>query len=115
MDKPSYLVPGFLSQFLLHHCLFSAPNLLALLPASLHQDRLGHPDVWHLALIWFQLTLWHLCLWLPLHPNFGIQEFSGWPVLPSDAILPNKSKANSLNHILKVPYPSVNIGLVMCV
>ena len=65
--------------FLLHHCLYSAPNLLALLPASPCQshtwslDRFGHVDIWHLVWIWFELTLWHPCLWLSLHLNSGVQ------------------------------------------
>lgn len=48
MDGPSYLVPGFVPQFLLHPCLYSAPNLLALLLVSCCQshtctlDRSGH-------------------------------------------------------------------------
>lgn len=54
--RPSYPVPGFVRQFLLPPCLYSAPDFSALVPVSCCQahtcalDRFGHLTIWHLVL-----------------------------------------------------------------
>lgn len=69
--------------------------------------------IWYQVLGRFELTVWHLCLWLPLHPDSGLQEFSAWPVYLLDSSLSSQSKANSVGCILKVLHQSIEIGSVV--